>query len=467
MNNNSQLDLVLAMFNQYLFQDAKSNINEIRYYFQSNPNTAGNPLISELVDAIRDYSLENIGLPLFQGILAKTSKTPNESTEILNKIIQYKTYSKDQIEPSKKYLKDIVAQVYVERANKACGGSPSDFVSYIKKLDFKSNCTDYLNSTSFNKIDINSVVADQASAIITSSFGFINDSFTEGAYKAGDIIVVSAPPSVGKSLIVEAEALHMAIHHQVNVNLLVMGDLDMSSLFIRLAAIYTGQPFREVREHISQIYDEMKRVLGDRLDIIVAPAGVIRADEYVQYILNSPKKYKAVFADYDENFAKSGNSDSGMYEEFGNLYNEFTKLKEAGIISEICCQPKQFTWSDPNVIITLENLGTSSRKGHIADVVITCGKEPNCLNGLVQFYIAKNRHGSNRVAHAIRLKNGRFKIIPKEVYNDIKGIPEQRDFSEGDIDMMIDAYRRTKQSITNQVQDKMNNTRPTLTNSPF
>ena len=38
------LDLVYALFNQYLFQDAKNNINALEYYFNCNPKTMGNQL---------------------------------------------------------------------------------------------------------------------------------------------------------------------------------------------------------------------------------------------------------------------------------------------------------------------------------------------------------------------------------------------------------------------------------------
>lgn len=455
--NQSFVDLVLSFFNQYLFQDVKNNISDVKYYFQTNPATSGNPLVEQLLGAIKDYSLENIGLPLFESILLRTNKTEEERRELLGKIVEFKKYSKDEIEPSRKYLRDLVASVYISRANKLYSESPSEFLGYLKQSDFKSTGTDYLNSVSFDDIDINTIIAENAEPGLTSSFEFINNSFTEGAYKKGDIVIVSAPPSVGKSLIAETEALHFAINHKAQTNMLIMGDLDMSSLLIRLAAIYSGLPFREARRNIGTLYKELREALGGRLDVIIAPSGKISAKEYVSYILNHPKKYKAVLVDYDENFAVDyTGAGGGMYSEFSDIYNEFTVLKEAGILTEILCQPKVFTWNSEEETINLDSLGNSSRKGHIADVVVTVKKRPGNMNGLCVFNIAKNRHGYNEKAYAIRLGNGRFKIIPKEIYNDLAQIQDHHEFLEGEIDMRVQQFLQSRKQVTQQVNQKLN-----------
>lgn len=455
---NNYLDLVLSMFNQYLYQDCKNNIRDITLYYSTNPATSGNQLIEELLGSIKEYPLESIGLPLFNSILAKVGKNQEESREIIEKIIKYKQMGKDEIKPARKYIRDIVANVYLQQAGRLYPTSPSEYLSYIKNINFKSSSTDYLNSTPFEKVDINTVVADSSSAYLTSSLSFINDSFTEGAFKSTDICVVSMPPSVGKSLLAEADALHMAINLKVPALMLIMGDLDMPSLMIRFAAIYSGLSFKEARDNLVGIYKEMSAAIGDRLDIILSPAGVINAKEFVDYVIEA-NKYKAVFIDYDENFNINSGGEN-MYTEFGELYNEFTRLKDAEIFTEVLCQPKQFTWSDGNVI-TLENLGTSSRKGHIADVCITRNKEPEDMNGLGTFFIAKNRHGRNVKAYSIRLRNGRFKIIPKSIYDDLKQLTEPRDFTEADIDHMIMAFETSRRQVQEQIERKMTTKGPT------
>ena len=451
MESNTNIDLILSMFNQYLYQEAKSNISDLIYYYKLNPATCGNTLVEQLLQSIKDYPLESIGMPLFQSILRKSGKNDIESREILNKIIEYKKYTKEQIEPSKKYLKDVVASVYIQKAERLYVQSPAEYLQYLKNVNFKSTDIDYLNSTGFKNIDMNSIIVEANASTITSSLKFINESFTEGAYKPNDIVVVSMPPSVGKSLFAESEALHMAINLKIPVHMLVMGDLDMSTLFLRFASIYTGLPFSEARRHLMEIYRDMSKEIGDNLDITIAPAGTIKGEDYVQWVLDQ-KKYKAVFIDYDENF-EIDYSQTGMYTEFGTLYNELTKLKNASIFTMVLCQPKVYTWNDDAKLIDLGDLGTSSRKAHIADVVITRNKEPDSQNGLGIFNIAKNRHGSNLIAHSIRLSNGRFKIVPKSVYTDLKAVQEYKNFSEAEIDQMVSNYLQARGEIDKKLRN--------------
>lgn len=448
----SYLDLVFSMFNQYVFQDCKNNIDDLTIYYRTNPATSGNPLIEELLKSIKDYPLESIGIPLFNSILAKSGKSAAESKEILDKIIEYKKYNRDKIRPIQEYIKNVLATVYLGRANRLYSDKPADMLTYIKNLEFRAGEADYLNSINFSNIDINSIIARSSEAVLTSSMDFVNEAFSEGAFKPGDIVVYSASPSNGKSLFAEAEALHIAIDHKERANMLVMGDISMDALLLRLAAIYSGLPFKEARLRLNSIFTSMKRDINGNLDIIVAPAGVISASDYVSYVIESKKNYKACFIDYDENFKMS--SRENMYNDFGEMYNEFTKLKDAGILTYVLCQPKAFSWSNGE-LIRLEDLGTSSRKGHIADVVITRSKEPGNLNGLGVFYIAKNRHGQNSVAYSIRLQNGRFKVIPKAVYDDLKQIQEQRMFTESELDYMASQYETQKSIINKKVESRM------------
>jgi hypothetical protein len=453
MEDNSYLSLVYAFFNQYLFNDAKINIDDLSYYFKTNPSTAGNSLIENLLGAIKDYGLESMTYPLFQGILLKTGKTENEGKQILDEIIKYKKMSKDEIEPARKYLKDLVATVYIQRAERVARNSPAEYVNYLKSINFKSTNEDYLSPVSLNKVDINTVVADTNSAYLTSSMDFINGSFTENAYKSTDIVVISASPSVGKSLFAETEALHMVLKHKVPVIVFTMGDIDMASLVLRFATIYSGLSFRETRMRLPEIYNEMSKNIGDLLDLVVVPAGAITAKDAVDYILNSNKHYAAAVFDYDENF-KIESKDGSMYNDFGEIYNEYTRLSQAGILCFSLSQPKVGVWS--NDLIQLADLGTSSRKGHIASVVITVSKVPDIPNDLVTFYIPKNRHGVNDKSYCIRLQNAKFKPIPKTIWEDIKKLPERRDFTEQEIDSMVGMYNQSRQQVNNQIQNKMN-----------
>lgn len=64
--------------------------------------------------------------------------------------------------------------------------------------------------------------------------------------------------------------------------------------------------------------------------------------------------------------------------------------------------------------------------------------------------IAKNRRGEEGIeAPYIRLNNGRFRILPQSIYVKLKGLSEKRDFTDGDIDQMIEAEMSMRQAQSN------------------
>lgn len=99
-------------------------------------------------------------------------------------------------------------------------------------------------------------------------------------------------------------------------------------------------------------------------------------------------------------------------------------------------------------IINLQDVGESSRKQHSADMIITRGRETNCPNHVAPMKIVKNRRGeTDVVAYSIRLNNGRTKILPKAVYQDLKQVSEKRDYDEGEIDKMIQGYLQSRNNV--------------------
>ena len=148
---NSVMDLIYAMFNQYLFIEAKNNIDTIKYYFDTNSNTAGNPLVDQLLGAIKNYDLASIDVPLFQSILMRSGKGQDEAQGILNEIFKWKRYSKDQIEPVRKTLQDVCASVILRKAGNLYSDSPSEYIKYIKGLDFQTTDREIVSVTGFLK----------------------------------------------------------------------------------------------------------------------------------------------------------------------------------------------------------------------------------------------------------------------------------------------------------------------------
>lgn len=451
MENNQQLELIYSLFNQYIFQEAKNEITNVKYYFDTNPATSGNRLVELMLGAIKDYTLDAIDLPLFQSILGRTGKNPVESQEILRKIIEYKQYSKEQMAPMKKYLRDLVANVYIRKANNMYSDSPSDYLQFLKKFEFKSGDQDYLAAQNFGRINIDEVVADSNADYVPSSYPWINSLFQpECALEFGQIINIVMPSGVGKSLFAMNEALHYA-SMGYKTSYLALGDLNVKDFIVRMGAIYSGMEFGDVKRNLSGVYKGLQSVVKDNLDLTIAPAGVVTVDEYVDWALS--KDHRILFIDYDANFATPPGE--SLYETYGYVYDTLTKLTAAGKLVYVLCQPKIGVFNDES--IELGSLSDSSRKVHTADMIITRGRyTQGSMTNLGIFKVVKNRRGAEGDQFpSIRLSNGKFIAIPPQVYNDLKMLPEKKNFSEQDIQIMIQNFESTRRNVVNQVNQQV------------
>lgn len=472
------LSLLYSCFNQYVFQDAKNNIKELEYYFSTNPSTCGNILVVNLLDAIKKYDLESIGQPLFQSILIRSGKNEQESNYIFNEIIKYKKLSQDQAVPIKRLIKDIVASNYIAKADRLYSNYPTEYIRYLKELNFDTTEGVNLYSESMSQVDINSIIASDLMGGISSNYDWINEAFLpEKCYPSWGLMMVSMPPGTGKSLFAMNEALRMAISGE-KVHYLALGDLTMLDFIQRLGAIYYGKPFYEIKENLVQVYNGLKDVIKDNLEITILPASSITVDEYIQFIKNKP--FKICFVDYDSNFKSNVMSES-MYLVYGDIYAKLSELTiKYNKLVFILAQPAKNAWKiDPYSTIEFDQVGESARKIHAVDFCLTRSREAGNLNGLGISKIVKNRRGEeNIVDYNIRLNNGRFKSLPRQVYMQLNEIKEKRVFAEKDIDFIISQYvqtlnrnNSTKSSIVgsvgfnNFIKNNIGSVGPALTNS--
>lgn len=467
MTNVNGLELLYACFNQYLFQDAKDHVSDLLYYINTNPNYIGNKLAENLVEAIRDYDFNALGSPLFQSILARTGKTPAESNMILGEIWKYKQFTKEQIAPVRKTLYDISAGIIMTRAYKKFQDHPSDLIHYIKSLDIKTTDTSDLSTVALNKVDINSIIAQNSNNVIPSKFNFINESFSSGGYEKGEMVLICMPPGQGKSLFMLEEMMNMALSgHKCHI--LTMGDLKLSDQIIRMAAIYSGLSFKDAKINLFSIYNRMSSEIGDNLSFTIVPAGVTSVEEYIEFIEDIPE-LEVLGIDYDSNFDLGGSVDS-MYDAYGKIYQELTKLTddEHDKLVFVACQPKVNVWSEP--VLSLPDIGESSRKQHSADMIITRGRDTASPNHLGPMNIAKNRRGETDVIeYSIRLGNGRTRILPKQVYMDIRAVKDKRNFTDKDIDDFINAWKASRGTQNGNLQNgisMMGGNQQTLNNRP-
>ena len=251
----------------------------------------------------------------------------------------------------------------------------------------------------------------------------------------------------GKTMWAFAEALHMAIEGK-KVLYTALGDIGVADFITRMCAIYSGMPFWKVKENLGAIYNGICQILGDRLDISIEPAGTVTVDDYIEYVEN--KDYDVLFIDYDSNF-KSNVANENMYLVYGEIYDKLTKLSLAGKLVFILSQPQKFVWK--NEVIDMSEIGESARKAACADFIITRGRVAGNPNHLGKFKIAKNRRGEEGYeVGSIRLNNGRFIILPDEVYEQLKRETTKRDYTEADINAMIAQYNRISSNMNRHIQ---------------
>ena len=452
------LELLYSCFNQYVFQDAKNNIKDLEYYFETNPSTSNNPLVENLIKAIKTYDFETIGMPLFQSILVKCGKTAAETNKILGDIAQYKQCTKEQMEPTKKLLRDISASIVLQKAGKMFQEHPSDYIEYIKKLNIKTRDeSDQLVSTGFGELDVNAMIADGMTTGIPSKFSWINDTFKpECRYPKSGLMLISMPPGTGKTLFAMQECLNMALMGH-KVHYMVMGDMVEMDFITRMGAMYYGIPFYEAKQNLTNVYLGLKKALNDNLDITVVPASAVTVEEYIDFIKDKP--YEACFVDYDSNFKTSFSSDS-MYTVFGEQY---AKLSELSVTYHklvfILAQPMKISWViDPMATIEIDQVGESARKIHAVDWAMTRTRENGNLNGLGICKIIKSRRGEeNVIDYNIRLGSGRFKSVPRDVYDNLRQVKEKRTFTEKDIDAMITSWQQAQQANRMSMANRINN----------
>lgn len=448
-------ELLYSLFNQYVFSQAKANIESIDYYFRTNPETQNSQLVYELVQAIRDYPFESIDMPLFSSIFAKCNKTELECEGIMKDIIKWKSFTKDQIIPAREFVDDLAAASIIKKANTMYKNDPSAFLKYIKNSTFVTADTNVFTSINLTDVDINALLADNPNDYISSRYKWINDTFEPyPGYERGQMILVSAAPGTGKTLWLMSEAVSMATRGYRTLYI-SLGDNKLKDFIVRMSAIYTGDTFPNVHRNFLNYFRDLEKACNGNLEISINAANKVTAEEIVS--LAMAKNAEVVIVDYDGNL-KGVDAGDNMYHTFGAVYATLNELVLAGKLLFIASQPVKAAWSAK--VIEMEDIGESARKQQTADMIIGIGKEKDSPNHLHTFKISKSRRGEVDVmAYTIRLKNGRFKEIPKQLYDDIlhplQGPNIKRDFTEAEIDNLIMSYNNQFSNRNNNINNQL------------
>ena len=342
------------------------------------------------------------------------------------------------------------------------GESASDYLKYLKNVNIKTADLDTFSSVKFSEIDINTIVADSADNYISSHYDWINKTYAPyNGYPKGQMVIVCGAPGGGKSLFMMSEALHMALNKR-KVLYVALGDLNMRDFVVRLGAMYSGMSFADTTLNIGAVYDSMRKLLeGGFLEVSINPAGKVGGQEIVDYVNERADDFEVVMIDYDSNAKGAANSDDSMYNSFGNLYEKLNEIVLAGKLVFVGSQIKVNAWQ--NEIVDMVDVGESSRKQHTADCIIGIGRNPDCPNHVHAIKLSKNRRGEeNVISYAIRLNNARWKMIPRGVYDQLKQNRDKVEYTEGQIDRMVEVYNQQFNRIQQDAQKLMNGNAPRM-----
>lgn len=256
---------------------------------------------------------------------------------------------------------------------------------------------------------------------IPSHFTPFNRALFRGGYLPGELVVIAAAPAHGKSTWMLEEALHAASLGRT-VFYIALGDMTYTDILVRLVSIYhtlkalredpaiwtrfvedpvqfvTQDPFYEkyrtdaILDRIGELHAAAKEVFS-RIYILVGLPGRYGVDDIKQLMDTIPRRVDMLLVDYDSNLkAQSDN----LYERGDEVYEQLVSLArpegELPRVVIVGSQIKTDFWSMKQV--PLKALAESSRKQHIADIVITIGRDhenPIPHQGVVS--IVKNRRG--------------------------------------------------------------------------
>lgn len=433
-----KMDMIYALFNQHLFQEAKNNIELIEYFYRTDPDTSGNLAIEKFLGAIRNYQLSSIDEPLIKGICLELGWTDKESNEVLGKIVGWKQFKKDQIEPYRQTLRKIISQAILNQGKNQFGEDPAACLEFLKRAELKFDDSEIMSTISFEELDPNSLSQDVDETLRTG-IEFLDSSYCSDVNSpfygvpSGQAILISCPPGTGKTMFMMNIALNLA-SNGVRNHYLAMGDMNQRDFVDRMGSILTGNPMEITKTNRLQAHKLVSLAVGDNLDLALVPSAKVNVDEYVDLIKNSD--YKAVFIDYDSNF--KSNAAENMYLEYGKIYDKLTELTKMGILVFIAAQPHKNAWQAD--VIGQDMVGESARKIHSVDVALT-GSNPTPFGNMGIFKIAKNRRGKvGREVGYIRLNNGRFKFVDKGLFMNLRNT-DTTEWSESDVDSAIYSYR--------------------------
>lgn len=333
----NRITLLYGLFSEWAFPEAKMNIDYLKKYFKYDPLTRDNPMAHQLLWVIETQKYTDLTEALFISVLSSSGLKSEEIKNAIEKIREYRTYTREQALVFRENLKRLCYKAYFDEVKIKHGDDLVASIEAMKKFDYKSNYSDTLIAKKFNELEITDLVKDFSADGYKSRYDFINKSFTNNGYIPGQIIQVVAAPSVGKSLWLMGEAVNF-INQGRRVHYLTLGDLNEADMASRMTCMMARKPKWEVEKNLELYYDMYKSKFDNKLSLTVVPSGTVKVSEYVDWIVQNQNEYDVLFVDYDSNFAHDPSL--SMYDMGGETYDRFTILTRLRKLVFVASQPK-------------------------------------------------------------------------------------------------------------------------------
>ena len=244
--------------------------------------------------------------------------------------------------------------------------------------------------------------------VFPSSVGIINSKLTMQGYKYGDLVMVCAPPKVGKSTFMIQEACK-TLTNGGNVLHLAIGDMTSSDVYTKyITCLHPTATLSEVTRNSKPYYEEVKDCIK-RVHVRESPALSLSIDEVVNSVKAKKNEFDfdVVVVDYDANIASPRES---MYEAGGVVYASLKGMaQECKCVVFVGSQPKHGAWEKEP--LDAGDAAESSRKQHTVDVMITLAKNKT-VPGVGTLALPLVRRGESNCSTRICFDYFAGKIFP-------------------------------------------------------
>ncbi len=428
-------DLIMAhlLKNAYYFSIAKTEVQ---------PSYFSDPVLRVIYKGLCDYNKKNGDVPVSVGnilpeieihcIKSMPAVDLDHARLKLKELLAFTELEEDSV------LKSLAKFIKHHRLDETLSLTLDEFTGKSQAIDLEVLSQELLKSVSadFSKSDTFTLsdkvklaemrykMEQEDGNIIKSCIKSVNASLQYRGYTRGTINVIIGAPGNGKTSFLVNEGAYAA--QQFNKILHVfLGDMVDYDGFVRYLSCISGirqdditsMPKQKQDELVDKINSDHNKIL-DRIDVLSYASGQLTIDQLVENIRRLQEKrsthYDMIIVDYADNLLMTSDF---MYEERGTIY---TKLHLMGRSNDsvvlVASQPKIEYWEEE--IIPLRGAAESSKKQHIADMVMTLGMAQK--DGEVgTLYLAKVRRGRTGALIPVKTDWLRVKIweIEKDEYD--------------------------------------------------